>query len=129
MRRDADPIPLLEQLDLHLARLDRRKNRGEHDDAGNEVDEKIPLPPDAVRQQAADVRPDGRSQRRGDPEHGLADALEVLGHLRDDDRQRGRDEHAARESLPGAEDDHLAQARGNAAHRGEEKKKHHVASR
>ena len=105
-RKDPDPISLLELAELHLLRRDGRRHGGEHEDAGDEVDVDVP----------SDIRTHGGRKGGGQPKHGGADGLKVFRHHGDDNGQRRRDEHPAREPLTDPEDNHLAQRVGNAAH-------------
>ena len=111
-RHNAGPVALPQQAELHRRRVKRHPEQAEHDRTRHQVDVEDVLPAEILGQVAADRRPDRRREGCGQREQGQADWLLGLGQQRDDDGERHRDQHTAREALDGAKDDHLLQVLG-----------------
>ena len=60
----AEPVEIVEQLQVRLVEIDQHVGDERHDDAGHDVDQEQPVPGEQVGQIAADGRADGRRQRR-----------------------------------------------------------------
>ena len=73
MRADADPVALFEKLPSFIFSGSMvGEDRGEHEDAGDEVDEEVPFPAEGSVSKPPMCGPDRRRERGRDPEHAPA---------------------------------------------------------
>ena len=114
-RRDAGPVAMPQQAELHRRARQRRHQRRQHDRAGHQVDVEDVLPAIGLGQIAADRRPDRRREGRRQREHRHPDRLLRPRQHGQRDGEGERDQHAAEEALQRAQHDHLLQVAGEGA--------------
>ncbi|MEY9359078.1 hypothetical protein ABH994_001799 [Bradyrhizobium yuanmingense] len=113
--QQAPPVEAVEQFEMRLVEIDQRQHTQCNADAGHDVDEEQPVPRHQVGDVAADRRPDGRGQRRDEPDDGADDVEFRARENRVGRGEHGRDHAGAEKALQRTPEDHLLDRRGEAA--------------
>ena len=121
-RRDADPVALPQQAEVHRLPLQGEVKCDHHHRARQRIDEEDRLPAVILGEIAADGRTDRRREGDGQREDRQTNRLLRLRQLGQHHRERHRDQHAARKSLQAPHRDHRAEIMGERAGDGEQRK-------
>ena len=111
-RRDAWPVAITQQPELHRCARQRRQQRRQHDRAGHQVDVEDVLPAVGFGEIAADRRADRRSEGGRQREHRHTHGLLRPRQHGQGDGEGERDQHAAEEALQRPQHDHLLKVPG-----------------